>query len=48
MDSIKNAIVIDTRVVSRSDCGDWTCHMKPSGHKKIANVVIGKMTFKTY
>ena len=48
MDSIKNAIVIDTRVVSRSDCGDWTCHMNPSGHKKVAEVVIKKMKFKTY
>lgn len=48
IDSIKNAIVIDTRVVVRNDCGDWTCHMNPSGHKKIANQVIKQMKFKTY
>jgi hypothetical protein len=48
MDSIKNAIVIDTRVVLRTDCGDWTCHMIPSGHKKVAERVIKSMKFKTY
>jgi len=47
MDSIKNATVIDTRVVVRTDCGDWTCHMHPSGHKKVAEAVIKKMKFKT-
>ena len=47
MDSIKNATVIDTRVVVRTDCGDWTCHMQPSGHKKVAETVIKKMKFKT-
>ena len=47
MDSIKNATVINTRVVVRTDCGDWTCHMHPSGHKKVAEAVIKKMKFKT-
>lgn len=46
MDSIKDATVIDTRVVVRTDCGDWTCHMNPSGHKKVANAVIKQMNFK--
>ncbi len=48
VDSIKNAIVIDTRVVVRTDCGDWTCHMHPSGHKKVATKVIKSMKLKTY
>lgn len=48
IDSIKNTIVIDTRVVVRTDCGDWTCHMTPSGHKKVAERVIKNMKFKTY
>lgn len=48
MDSIKNATVIDTRVVVRTDCGDWTCHMNPSGHKKVSERVIKTMKFKTY
>ena len=48
MDSLKNATVIDTRVVVRTDCGDWTCHMKPSGHKKIAEEVFNKMNLKTF
>jgi len=47
MDSIKNATVIDTRVVVRTDCGDWTCHMHPSGHKKVATKVIKSMKLKT-
>jgi hypothetical protein len=48
MDCIKNATVIDTRVVVRTDCGDWTCHMNPSGHKKVAERVIKTMKLKTY
>jgi lysophospholipase L1-like esterase len=31
---------LDTRVVVRTDCGDWMCHMNQSGHKKIAHAVI--------
>lgn len=46
MDSIKHATVVDTRVVVRTDCGDWTCHMNPSGHKKVANAVIEQTKFK--
>lgn len=48
MDSLKNVTVIDTRVVVRTDCGDWTCHMKPSGHKKVAERVIKNMNLKTF
>ena len=48
MDSIVSARVIDTRVVSRSDCGDGLCHMDISGHKKMADCVISKLKFKTY
>lgn len=47
-DSIRNAILIDTKVVERSDCGDWTCHMNLSGHKKVAQRVIDIMKFKTF
>ena len=46
MDSIVDATVVDTRVVVRTDCGDWTCHMQPTGHKKVANEVIKQMNFK--
>ena len=46
MDSIVDATVVDIRVVVRTDCGDWTCHMNPSGHKKVANAVIKQMNFK--
>ena len=48
MENIKGANVIDTRVVVRTDCGDWTCHMNPSGHRKVANAVIKQMKFKNY
>ena len=47
MDSIVDATVVDTRVVVRTDCGDWTCHMHPTGHRKVANSVIKQMNFKT-
>jgi hypothetical protein len=47
MDSIVDAAVVDTRVVVRTDCGDWTCHMHPTGHRKVANAVIKQMNFKT-
>jgi len=46
MDSIRNAQVIDTRVVVRTDCGDWTCHMNYSGHRKVADAVIKQMKLK--
>lgn len=48
LNGIEGATVIDTRVVSKSDCWDGLCHMAPSGHKKIAECVISKMRFKTY
>jgi len=48
LSNIKGAIVIDTRVVAKSDCWDGLCHMAPSGHKKIGECVIKKMKFKTY
>lgn len=37
---IDGAVVVDTRVVLREDCGDNLCHMKLSGHKKVAEKVI--------
>ena len=40
--------VINTRVITKSDCWDGLCHMAPSGHKKIGNCVIKEMKFKTY
>lgn len=46
--TIKDATVIDTRVVLKSDCWDGLCHMSPSGHKKIAEKVISDMNLKTY
>lgn len=46
MDSIRGAQVIDTRVVVRTDCGDWTCHMNYSGHRKVADAVIKQMKLK--
>lgn len=45
--TIKDAQVIDTRVITKSDCWDNLCHMAPSGHKKIAEKVIFVMKFKT-
>ena len=45
--TIKDATVIDTRVITKSDCWDKLCHMAPSGHKKIAEKVIFVMNFKT-
>ena len=44
--TIKDATVIDTRVVLKSDCWDGLCHMAPSGHKKIAEKVISDMKLK--
>jgi len=45
--TIKDAQVIDTRVITKSDCWDGLCHMAPSGHKKIAKKVISEMKLKT-
>lgn len=48
MDSTRNAILVDTRFIPRSDCADFVCHMKLSGHRKTAEKVIEVMKFKTY
>lgn len=47
LDSIKDATVIDTRVVNIKDCWDNLCHMAPSGHKKIAEKIIHDGKFRT-
>lgn len=46
MDSITNAKVIKTHCISRTDCGDFLCHMTSSGHKKMAMCVIKEMKFQ--
>lgn len=46
IDSIKNSTIIDIRVIVKNDCGDWMCHMNPSGHKKIAEAIIQKLKLK--
>ena len=43
---MEGAIVVDTRVVARTDCWDNLCHMAPSGHKKIASKVIKDLKLK--
>jgi len=40
IDSIHGAKVIKTHCISRTDCGDFLCHMTSSGHKKMAEKVI--------
>jgi lysophospholipase L1-like esterase len=37
---MEGAVVVDTRVVARTDCWDYLCHMAPSGHKKIAEKIV--------
>ena len=46
MDSIVGAQVVKTHCISRTDCGDFLCHMTASGHKKIAEAVILACKFK--
>jgi hypothetical protein len=46
IDSIKNATVIKTHCISRTDCGDFLCHMTSSGHKKMASCVIENLKLK--
>lgn len=48
VDSIKNATVIKTHCISRTDCGDFLCHMTSSGHRKMTACVIEKLKLKTY
>ena len=47
IDSIQGAQVIKTHCISRTDCGDFLCHMTASGHKKMADAVITGCKFKT-
>jgi hypothetical protein len=46
IDSISGAKVIKTHCISRTDCGDFLCHMTASGHKKMAIKVIKDLNFK--
>jgi lysophospholipase L1-like esterase len=48
VDSIKRAIVIETHCISRTDCGDFLCHMTASGHRKMALCIIDKLNLKIY
>ena len=45
IDSIKNATVIKTHCISRTDCGDFLFHMTASVHRKMANKVIEELKF---
>ena len=46
IDSIQGAQVVKTHCISRTDCGDFLCHMTASGHKKMAEAVILACKFK--
>jgi len=46
IDSIHGAEVIKTHCISRTDCGDFLCHMTASGHKKMAAKVIKDLHFQ--
>jgi hypothetical protein len=46
LDSIQGALVLKTHCISRTDCGDFLCHMTASGHKKMAQAVIQGCKFK--
>lgn len=46
VDSIQRAIVIKTHCISRTDCGDFLCHMTASGHRKMASCVIESLKLK--
>jgi len=46
MDSIKGATVLKTHCISRTDCGDYLCHMTASGHRKMGEKVISGLAFK--
>ena len=47
VDSIRGATVVKTHYISRTDCGDFLCHMAASGHRKMADSIIKTMKFKT-
>ena len=46
VDSIKGATVVKTHYISRTDCGDFLCHMSASGHRKMADSIIKTIKFK--
>jgi len=46
IDSIHGAEVIKTHCISRTDCGDFLCHMTASGHKKMAAKIISDLHFQ--
>jgi hypothetical protein len=46
VDSIKGATVLKTHCISRTDCGDYLCHMTASGHRKMGEKVISSLAFK--
>jgi len=48
VDSIQGAKVLKTHCISRTDCGDFLCHMTSSGHKKMCNFIISACRFKVY
>ena len=45
-EGVVGATVVDTRVISRVDCGDGLYHMNQSGHKKIAEKIIKDLHFQ--
>lgn len=46
LDSIVGAQVVKTHCISRTDCGDFLCHMTASGHKKMAEKIIEDLAFQ--
>jgi hypothetical protein len=46
LENLRNVVIVDTRILERKDCADWTCHMQPSGHRKIYEKVIDTLNFK--
>jgi hypothetical protein len=48
MDSIVGAQVVKTHCISRTDCGDFLCHMTGSGHRKMSEFIISACRFKKY
>ena len=48
IDSIQGAKVLKTHCISRTDCGDYLCHMTGSGHRKMCDFIISACRFKVY
>jgi hypothetical protein len=48
IDSIVGATVLKTHCISRTDCGDYLCHMTGSGHRKMSEFIISACRFKVY